>query len=139
MGVPVDEQVAAELVRATRPQFAAQVDGLLQREDPPAVEIIMQALAGLSSERVEPDRHDQMRWSTMSLRNSMPTGPGALYGIMRPPTSVILFLIYRSPRLVSVRFATIRFRNEKSRVPGTHRTGPPGGSRPSSRLLPRTP
>jgi hypothetical protein len=59
---------------------------LLQREDPPAVEIIMQALAGLSSERVEPDRTiDAMVHNVAAQQHS--DGSWGLYGIMRPPTS----------------------------------------------------
>ncbi len=76
-GVRVEEPAAAELLRATRLQFAALADGLLQRQDPPALEILTLALVGLSSERVEPDR-TLTRWSIMSLRNSMPTAPGAV-------------------------------------------------------------
>jgi ankyrin repeat protein len=83
-GIPVDEPAATELARATRLLFAAQVDGLLQREDPPAG--VMQALAGLSSERVEPDRTiDAMVHNVAAQQHA--DGSWGRYGIMRPPTA----------------------------------------------------
>ena len=85
-GVPVDEVAASELVRATRLQFTAQTDALLQRQDPPALEILTQALVGLSSERAEPDRTiDAMVHNVAAQQHA--NGSWGSYGIMRPPTA----------------------------------------------------
>src|SRR5205085_12661911 len=55
-GIRVDEAAASEVARGTRLQFAAAADGMLERLDPPAVEIAIYSLFGLSAERAEPDR-----------------------------------------------------------------------------------
>ena len=85
-GIRVDEPAAAELARATRLQFAAQADGMLERQDPPAVEILTLALIGLSSGRVEPDRTiDAMVHNVAAQQHA--DGSWGGYGIMRPPTN----------------------------------------------------
>jgi hypothetical protein len=43
-GIAIDETAAAELAKATRLLFAARANGSLQREDPPALEILTRSL-----------------------------------------------------------------------------------------------
>ncbi len=91
-GVAVDESAAVELARATRLEFTALADGMLQREDPPAVEIVTLALVALASERVEADRTiDAMVHNAAAQQHA--DGSWGTYGIMRPPTSDSLISI----------------------------------------------
>src|SRR5688572_9120255 len=85
-GIAVDEAAAAELARATRLQFAARANGLLQRLDPPAVEILTHSLIALSAERVQPDATiDAMIHNVAAQQRA--DGSWGSYGIMRPPTA----------------------------------------------------
>ena len=85
-GLRVDEPAAAELARATRLQFSAMTEGLFQRQDPPAVEILIQALAALSSEQVKADRTiDAMVHNVAAQQHA--DGAWGVQGIVRPPTA----------------------------------------------------
>ena len=85
-GLRVDEPAAAELARATRLQFAAMTEGLLQRQDPPAVEILIQALAALSAEHVNADRAIDAMVSNVAAQQQA-DGSWGVHGLVRPPTS----------------------------------------------------
>jgi ankyrin repeat protein len=89
-GVAVDEAAAAETVKATRLQFAARAEGLLERNDGPAVEIILNALTALGDEGVAPDRViDAMVRDVAAQQFS--SGHWMYRGIVRPPTNDHLF------------------------------------------------
>jgi len=84
-GIRVDEEAAAEVARGTRLQYAAAAGGMLERLDPPAVEILTQSLFGLSAERVEPDRlTDAVAHNIAAQQHT--DGSWARPGILRPPT-----------------------------------------------------
>ena len=85
-GIPADESAAAEIARATRLQFAAQAEGLFERQDLPAVEIEMMSLLGLSAERVEPDRTIDAMVDNVAAQQHA-DGSWGVYGIVRPPTA----------------------------------------------------
>ncbi|HTM50605.1 MAG TPA: ankyrin repeat domain-containing protein [Bryobacteraceae bacterium] len=85
-GVRVDEPAAAELARSTRVQYTSQVEGMLQRQDPPAVEILMMSLMGLASERVPADRTIDAVVHNIAAQQHA-DGSWGSYGIMRPPTA----------------------------------------------------
>jgi ankyrin repeat protein len=85
-GIRVDEPAAAELARSTRLQYTAQVEGMLQRQDPPVVVILMMSLLGLSSERVASDRIIDAVVHNIAAQQHA-DGSWGSYGIMRPPTA----------------------------------------------------
>jgi hypothetical protein len=85
-GIRVDEPAAAEVARGTRLQYAAAAGAMLERLDPPAVEILTQSLFGLSAERVEPDRlTDAVAHNIAAQQHT--DGSWGQPGILRPPTS----------------------------------------------------
>ena len=85
-GVRVDEAAAKENLKATRLQFAAQADGMLERTDPPAVEILTYALAAISEEDAPTDRTIDAMLHNLAAEQ-MATGSWPFGGIMRPPTA----------------------------------------------------
>src|SRR5581483_10465284 len=89
-GVTVDDAAAAETVKAMRLQFAAQADGMLERMDPPAVEILTYALSALADENVQPDRTIDAMVHNVAAQQ-LGTGAWAYRGILRPPTEDNLF------------------------------------------------
>jgi Prenyltransferase and squalene oxidase repeat len=84
-GIRVDEAAAAEVARGTRLQYAAFAGGMLERLDPPEVQILMHSLFGLSAERVEPDRlTDALAHNIAAQQHT--DGSWGHPGILRPPT-----------------------------------------------------
>jgi hypothetical protein len=84
-GVRVDESAAAEVVRGTRLQYAAFSDGMLERLDPPEVQILTQSLFGLSAERAEQDRVTDALVHNIAAQQHK-DGSWGRPGILRPPT-----------------------------------------------------
>ncbi len=89
-GIRVDEAAAGELVKATRLQFAGPADGLLERSDLPAVEILTFGLAALADEGAPGDRITDALVYNLAAQQ-LPGGNWTYRGIMRPPTSDHLF------------------------------------------------
>ncbi len=89
-GVRVDEGAAAETVQATRLQFAAQAEGMLERSDPPAVEILTFALSALADAGVEPDRTIDAMVHNVAAQQ-LDAGHWVYREIVRPPTNDNLF------------------------------------------------
>lgn len=85
-GVKIDEAAAAETMKATRLQFAARADGLLEREDGAAVEILTFALAALADSDAAPDRVTDAMVVNLAAQQ-LTTGHWPFGGIMRPPTA----------------------------------------------------
>lgn len=82
--VHYDRAAAAEAARSTRVQFAAFADGLLERLDPPAVEILSTALMALAFDGTEPDRiTDAMAHNVAAQQHA--DGSWGIAGIARPP------------------------------------------------------
>ena len=85
-GIPVDEAAAAEVARGTRLRYTADVDGMLERVDPPAVGILLHSLFALSAERTEPDRIiDALVLNVAAQQHA--DGWWGNFGIQRPPTA----------------------------------------------------
>lgn len=84
-GIPVDEVAELEVVRGTRLQFTAIAPGMLERLDPPAVEILTYSLFGVSAGRVEPDRVTDALVHNIAAQQQA-NGSWGRRGIMRPPT-----------------------------------------------------
>ena len=91
-GVPVDEAAASEVARGTALGYTAQVDGMLQRMDPPAVSIPIQSLFALSAERTAPDRITDALVNNIAAQQHA-DGSWDTFGIMRPPTSDCLVTV----------------------------------------------
>jgi hypothetical protein len=89
-GVPVDEPAASEVARGTRLQFSAFAEALLERMDPPAVQIPIYALFGLAAERTEPDRITDALVHNIAAQQHT-GGAWASRTIVRPPTGDLLF------------------------------------------------
>jgi ankyrin repeat protein len=85
-GVRVDEAAASEVARGTSLGYTAQVDGLLQRMDPPTVVIPIQSLFALSAERTAPDRITDALVHNIAAQQHA-DGSWDSFGIVRPPTS----------------------------------------------------
>jgi ankyrin repeat protein len=94
-GIPVEEKGAAELAKATRLLFAARANGFLQREDPPAAEILTRALNALSAEGVPADFTIDAMVHNVAAQQHV-DGSWGSYGIMRPPTADSLISITAS-------------------------------------------
>jgi ankyrin repeat protein len=89
-GVSVNEPAAAELLKATRLQFTATAEGMFERTDGPAVEILTYALSALADEHVQPDRTvDAMVFNVAAQQ--LAAGHWPYGGIVRPPTADHLF------------------------------------------------
>ena len=87
-GIHFDQAAQEEMVRAARLQFAAFRDGMLERVDPPAVDILTYALYALSADNVVPDRTtDIMVHNIAAQQGSDGSWARTALGIRRPPTS----------------------------------------------------
>lgn len=87
-GIRFDQAAQAEMVRALRLQFAAFGDGLLERLDPPAIDILTYALYALAADGVEPDRvTDAMVHNIAAQQQADGSWGTAGLGIRRPPIS----------------------------------------------------
>ena len=79
-----NEAVAADLANGTRLQFAAFAEGMYERMDPPAVDILTYALFALSVEGAAPDRiTDAMVHDVVAQQRT--DGSWGMFGIARPP------------------------------------------------------
>ena len=85
-GIHIDEAAAADVARGTRLQFAAFAGGMLERMDPPVVDISNQSLFALSSERAKPDRITDAVAHNIAAQQQA-GGYWGRPGIMRPPTA----------------------------------------------------
>jgi hypothetical protein len=83
-GVHFDAAAAAEMSRGTRVQFAAFADGLLERLDPPAVEIMQYALLALGFDGAEPDRTTDALVHNVAAQQHA-DGTWGFGGVARPP------------------------------------------------------
>ena len=86
MGIRVDEPAAAEYVRATRLQYAAFADLMLERSDSPTPLIESNALFALAQEGVPADRIIDAMVNSVAARQ-LPDGYWIYRSIMRPPTA----------------------------------------------------
>ena len=87
-GVHFDEAAQADMVRTLRSQFAAFGDGLLERLDPPAIDILTYALYALAEENVSPDRTiDAMVHNLAAQQQADGSWGKTALGIRRPPIS----------------------------------------------------
>jgi ankyrin repeat protein len=84
-GIRVDDAAASEVVRGTRLQFAAFADGMLERMDPPVVDIISYTMFGVSAEHTPPDRITDAIVNNIAAQQ-LADGLWAHAGILRPPT-----------------------------------------------------
>jgi ankyrin repeat protein len=85
-GVHFDQAAAAEGSRGTRLQFAAFAEGMLERMDPPVVDILNYSVFALSADGAEPDRvTDAMILNIAAQQHT--DGSWSGFGFMRPPTS----------------------------------------------------
>jgi ankyrin repeat protein len=83
-GVHFNEAVAADLANGTRLQFAAFAEGMYERMDPPAVDILTYALFALSVEGAAPDRiTDAMVHDVVAQQRT--DGSWGMFGVARPP------------------------------------------------------
>jgi hypothetical protein len=89
-GIRVDEAAAGELLKATRLQFAGPADGLLERSDLPAVEILTFALSALADEGAPGDRTTDALAHNLAAQQ-LPRGHWPYRGIARPPSNDHLF------------------------------------------------
>jgi prenyltransferase/squalene oxidase-like repeat protein len=87
-GIRYDPATQADMVRALKLQFAAFVDGVLERMDPPAIDILTYALFALSAEGAAPDRTRDAMVHNIAAQQQLDGswGRGA-FGIRRPPIS----------------------------------------------------
>jgi ankyrin repeat protein len=85
-GVRVNEPASAELLKATRLQFTAAVEGLLERVDLPAIEIMTFALSALADEGASSDRATDALIHNLAAQQ-LAAGYWPYQGIMRPPTA----------------------------------------------------
>jgi ankyrin repeat protein len=87
-GIRFDEAAQAEMVRTLRLQFAAFGDGMLERVDPPAVDILTYALYSLSADGAAPDRvTDAMVHNLAAQQQADGSWGRDGMGIRRPPIS----------------------------------------------------
>jgi ankyrin repeat protein len=89
-GLAVDEDAAAEILRATRLQFTAASDGLLERSDPPASEVLSFALFALAEQGTKPDLTIDAMVHNFAAQQ-LGDGSWKYRGILRPPTSDSIF------------------------------------------------
>jgi hypothetical protein len=85
--VHFNETAAAETVRATHMQFAAFGDGMLERLDPPVVDILTYSLFALSAYGTQPDRVTDTMIHNVAAQQHADGSWGSLGGIVRPPLS----------------------------------------------------
>jgi ankyrin repeat protein len=87
-GIHFDEVAQQEMVRVVRLQFAAFAGGMLERMDPPAIDILTYALYALSVDDVAPDRTTDAIVHNLAAQQQADGSWGRTgLGIRRPPTS----------------------------------------------------
>jgi hypothetical protein len=87
-GIRFDQAAQADMVRALRLQFAAFADGVLERADPPAIDILTYALFALSLDDAAPDRvTDAMVHNIAAQQQTDGSWGRGAFGIRRPPIS----------------------------------------------------
>lgn len=85
-GIHFDETAQAEMARTLRLQFAAFGEGLLERLDPPVVDILIYALYALAAEGVAPDRVTDAMIHNLAAQQQVDGSWGKVdLGIRRPP------------------------------------------------------
>ncbi len=89
-GLSLDQPRAAELARDTRLAFLAASNGLFERSDPPAAEILTYALFALITEGVPPDRTIDAMIQNLAAQQ-LADGSWGAPGIVRPPTADGIF------------------------------------------------
>jgi ankyrin repeat protein len=89
-GVKVDEDAAGEALKATRVQFTSQVEGMFERSDLPAVEILTFALSALADADAPPDRVIDAMVHNIAAQQ-LAAGHWVYKGVTRPPTADNLF------------------------------------------------
>lgn len=89
-GVRIDEAAASQTVRITQLEFAAVADGLLERSDPPAVQILSFALFALAEEGAQPDRTIDAMVHNLAAQQ-LADGSWPHFGILRPPAEDGIF------------------------------------------------
>lgn len=89
-GVAVDEKMAAENLKMTRLMISGPAEGLLERTDLPAVEILTFTLLAMMDEGVKADRVTDAMVHNIAAQQ-FPTGDWGPKGILRPPTHDRLF------------------------------------------------
>lgn len=85
-GIPVNEAQAVEALRATRLQYMAFAEGLLERADPPGADILSTALFALAMEKQPADRVTDAMLRNFAAQQ-LDDGGWAIPGILRPPTA----------------------------------------------------
>ena len=89
-GVAVDEKLAGELTKATRLQFLAPAESMLERTDMPAMEIVTTALSALADEGVAPDRATDAMVHNIAAQQ-LASGAGLREESCGPPTNDSIF------------------------------------------------
>jgi ankyrin repeat protein len=83
-GIHFDQSAQSDIIRATRLQFAAFGYGMLERLDPPAVDILTYALFAMSAQGTAPDRITDMMIHNIAAQQHS-DGSWSRTGTMRPP------------------------------------------------------
>ena len=86
----MDEAAESEILRGTRLRYTADVEGMLERIDPPVAVILIHSLLALLAERVEPDRITDALVHNIAAQQHADGSWGG-FGIQRPPTADSLF------------------------------------------------
>ncbi|HEY7211700.1 MAG TPA: ankyrin repeat domain-containing protein [Bryobacteraceae bacterium] len=99
-GIRFDAPAQAEMVRSLRLHFAALAGGMLERMDPPAVDILTYALYALYAEGAAPDRTtDAMVHNLAAQQQADGSWGRGSFGIRRPPLADSGF----SPTAIAIR------------------------------------
>lgn len=85
-GIRTDAAMASEFLRGTRLQYSARAEAMLERVDPPAVDILTYTLFALSVENAEPDRVTDAMIHNLAAQQRA-DGSWGTGGIVRPPTA----------------------------------------------------
>ena len=87
-GLRFDQGAQAEMVQAMQHQFASFANGVLERIDPPAVDILTYALFALSADQAAPDRVTDAMIHNLAAQQAADGSWGrTALGIRRPPLS----------------------------------------------------
>lgn len=89
-GMTVNEKLASDLAKATRLQFVGPGEGLLERSDLPANEILTNALFALADEGVVADKTIDAMLHNLAAQQ-LGSGHWLSGGVVRPPTADSLF------------------------------------------------
>jgi ankyrin repeat protein len=89
-GIHTDDAAAAESLKATRLQFAPRAEGLLERNDGPALLILTYALNALADENAPGDRTTDAMVHNVAAQQ-LADGLWSFRGVMRPPTADSVF------------------------------------------------